>query len=192
MTRIAIIALFLTTFSLADQSSSYTTTQEFYDWYTNSGTKYRDDFRVAKPYFTDELYGMLAAGFKNGPKDKFKIGFDPFINTQIPATKVFVGQPYRVGPGRDLVMVTPVFRRDGTEPLEGSPMKVFVEQVRGQWQIANIVYTGKAGFDLKEYLEKGLGIAGPEAPTGGAEEPPDPVVTSPEPEPEEPEPDPSS
>lgn len=153
--RIAMVAFFLTGLCFADQSSSTNTVKGFYDWYLKADPRqYRDDFSQAKPFFTDELYGMLNEGFKNGQEDDFWIDFDPFIAAQMSADKVNIGKSSSQGGNLDMVPVSPVIR--GHAPDEPT-VKVYCVQQGDRWVIANIAYPGDMPFELKTYLKDGLG-----------------------------------
>lgn len=157
--RIVLICMFLTGITLADQSSPYNTVDGFYNWFLKAGDRYRDSFSQAKPYFSEELYGLLNDGFSKRPGDGFWVDFDPFSNSQMGMSKVSVGKPHTVSADLAMVPVTP----HSTRPMdaEGNTampvIKVYVCQVGNDWKIANLVYTGDYPFQLKKYLQDGLG-----------------------------------
>ncbi len=148
------MTLILTTVGFADQSSSYGTTEAFYDWYIKAGDDHRKTFAQAKPFFTDELFRMLNTGFNNGPEDDFWIDFDPFIAAQMSADKVSIGKPSTQGSNLDMVPVSPIIR--GHAPDEPT-VKVYCVKQGDKWVIANIAYPGDMPFELKAYLKDGLG-----------------------------------
>lgn len=162
---IILLVLLLASVSAADQSSSYNTTEGFYDWYIKAGLDYRDNFAQAQPYFTKELFTLLSKGFKNGPDDGFWIDFDPFINAQVDAERVSVGKPYTAGNGLDMVKVTPLSSRpmDAAGNKEMPVVKVYCVKQGSKWVIGNLVYPGDPEmgvepWNLKDHLKKGLGI----------------------------------
>ena len=152
--KIALVALLLSGLCSADQSSSYAATEGFYNWYIDSGDNYRKNFEQAKPYFTDELYGLLSKGFAQSHEDDFWIDFDPFIAAQMSADKVSLGKPSTAGSNLDLVPVSPIIR--GQAPEEPT-VKVYCVKQGNTWVIANIAYPGDMPFELKTYLKEGLG-----------------------------------
>jgi uncharacterized protein DUF3828 len=152
--RIAIVAFFLTSLCSADQSSSYATTEGFYHWYIEAGNDYRKNFDQARPYFSEELFGLLSEGFKGTPSDDFWVDFDPFIAAQMSADKVSIGKPSTQSSALDMVPVSPIIR--GQAP-DKPTIKVYLVKQGGKWVIANIAYPGDLPFDLKTWLKDGLG-----------------------------------
>lgn len=153
--KIALLALLLSGLCSADQSSSYATTDGFYKWYIESGNNYRKSFDQAKPYFTEELYGLLSQGFAQSHEDEFWVDFDPFIAAQMSAEKVSIGEASSAGSNLDMVAVSPIIR--GHAPDEPT-VKVYCVKQGDTWVIANIAYPGDMPFELKAYLKKGLGL----------------------------------
>jgi len=155
--KITLLVFFLATTCLADQSSPDGAVTDFYGWYQQAGFKYRDKFVEAEPYFTEEFYGLLKTGFKRSQGPDFWVDFDPFVNAQMEAQKISVGKPSSQGADLAMVPMTPTYGRGGASNYEGPVIKLYVKRAGEDWKIANIVYGGDHPFELKAFLEKGLG-----------------------------------
>jgi len=159
----------LTALSWADTSTPDGTVTTFYDWYQKADSQYRTEFSQAEPFLTPELYSLLRDGFSREPGPKFWVDFDPFVNAQIPAERFNVGKPRTVASDLALVEVAPYFNMGpGGSTAGPAPIKVYVRNEGGNWKIANMVYPGEHGFQLKQYLQEGLGTSAGAGASGNA------------------------
>lgn len=147
------------------QADSYSTTQEFYDWYLESGSDYREKISQAKPHLSSELFGLLSRGFALTPDNGRFVDFDPFINAQISAKRISVGKPHDFDNDMQWVKVTPFMEMgQGGSTIPMPELKVFLAYDNGGYKITNIVYpadpeAGVKSWDLRSYLQDLVGQA---------------------------------
>lgn len=111
-----------------------------------------------KDTISNELYELLNACVDNGPDDGFWLDFDPFLNAQMNAATIKVGEP-KSKQGLWYVPVEMSYRAPGhLQPA--LTVVVGDTDVKGQMKIMNFVYPARDGapsWDLKSFLKKGLG-----------------------------------
>lgn len=163
--RLAYILLFISLPVGAQSSSADSTTRAFFAWYQQAGDRYRDSFSGARAYFTPELYSLLERGFRRTPSDDFWVDFDPFVNAQVSAERFEYGEPYLTDANNAFVIVRPFMEIGGGTPMAMPDIKVYLTKSVGQWQVANLIYTGDNSFELRQYLLEGLARSGE---SGGA------------------------
>ena len=162
MKRILTVAFFLFLAALpvaADQSSPDGAVKALYDWYQNAGDRYRDSFGEARPYFSNDIYQLLDRGFQLDPSQKFWVDFDPFVNAQVPASKFSIGKPFLTGDSA-FVRVRPYMSMGEGKTMAMPDIKVYLTKSGGNWQVANLIYTGDNAFELRKYLQEGLASVG--------------------------------
>ena len=163
MKRFLTLALFLFFFAAcpaaADQSSPDGAVKAMYDWYQNAGERYRDSFDKARPYFSKDIYQLLSRGFQQDPSQEFWVDFDPFVNAQVPASKFSIGKPFLTGDSA-FVRVRPYMSMGEGKTMAMPDIKVYLTKSGGNWQVANLIYTGDNAFELRKYLQDGLASVG--------------------------------
>lgn len=147
MKRLCLLIVALMTLS-AGAETPEGRVKAFYDWYLQSGEQYRRKFPEAKPHFEGEFFELVRTGLQRRPKDGFWVDFDPFVNAQMPATRVKIGKAQR-DVNLAQVKVTPILSRGGEAPT----FKVYLVQRGSDWKIQNFVYDG---FTLRNFLQEGL------------------------------------
>jgi len=130
---------------------------KFYQPYSGDGTvDLREHTSQNVAFFEADLGGMLVEIAGNQPgQDKAWLDFDPYINAQMNAASMTVGQA-RIQGNLAWVPVAVSYRVPGREV---PAVKVYLRRTGSTWRIANFVYPARDGapsWDLKSWLRTQL------------------------------------
>jgi hypothetical protein len=153
---VLLIAMFLgaNSMAFAGQSSPSQFVQSFYDWYValkdNRQPSELVALRTRREMFDRKLVAELEADFRAAAEVRdYVVGldFDPFLNSQDPASKYFIGTSSQRGNIYTVSVYSTPTRTARTVP----DVVVELERNGGSWRMMNFDYPGQKS-DLKSDL----------------------------------------
>jgi len=123
----------------ADRSSPGAVVKSFYAYYMqNSWRDHIDD--ATKPYFTTQLWTLLATALREGRcTHTAEIDFDPFNAAQVGTASYGVGAATVHGDGATVPVKVMLEMGTGRKPFPGSPITISVVRGASGWQIDDVI-----------------------------------------------------